>query len=58
MDWSLILVILAVVFLVGHILLDVRTIAKTVAHPRDFYWTAATLFALGGHLILDFINGA
>jgi hypothetical protein len=49
------LLVLAGVFLVAHLLADVRSMALAVHHPKDLLWTTATLVALVGHLILDYV---
>ncbi len=57
MPWSQILVALAVIFLVGHLLLDLRTIGSTLRHPKDLALTLLTVGFLVGHIVLDFIGG-
>ena len=50
------LLVLAGAFLLAHILMDVRSVYRSVRHPEDLAWTAATLAVLAGHLIMDYIG--
>ena len=49
-----VLLILTVVFLVGHLLADTRSLVHMRHHKKDWL-TLAGMAALGGHLVLDFI---
>lgn len=52
-----ILLVLALLFLAAHLVTDVRLALNLKRlHPRDSLWTGATLVALVGHLILDFVR--
>ncbi len=56
MSISEVLVILALTFLGLHLLFDLKALRQAVAHGKDIWWTAATLFVLGGHMILDMLH--
>lgn len=47
---------LAGAFLVAHVVLDLRSMAQAVNHPKDLALTIITLGVLCGHLILDYAN--
>ncbi|KKL79246.1 hypothetical protein LCGC14_2016790 [marine sediment metagenome] len=51
-----IVAVLALVFLIGHVVLDMRALVHNVRHPKDMALTIATMVFLGGHLILDWIG--
>ena len=52
-DW---LLVLAGAFLFAHVLMDVRSVCRSVRHPEDLAWTVTTLTILVGHLIMDYIG--
>ena len=51
-----ILMLLAVAFLVAHLVADLRSAILTIKHPKDGIWTALTLAALIGHLAFDYLG--
>lgn len=51
-DW---LLLLAALFLISHVALDVRSLYRNVRHPQDLAWSVITLAVLVGHLAFDFL---
>ena len=50
-----VLLYLTVLFLVGHLALDMRSLFKAVRHT-DALWTIATISFLVGHLVMDYVG--
>lgn len=50
------LMLLAIVFVVAHLIADLRSMVLTIRHPKDGIWTALTLAALMGHLAFDYLG--
>ena len=49
---------LALVFLFGHLSLDMRALVRIPGNNhKDILWTVATIVFLTGHIILDFVGG-
>lgn len=55
MSLSDVLLFVTVLFLAGHLLLDIRVMVKAVGHRRDMLLTTLTIVFLVGHLITDYV---
>ncbi len=49
------LLYVTVLFLAGHLVLDIRTLMMAVGHRRDMLLTTLTIVFLIGHLITDYV---
>ena len=52
----MILVTLVLVFLVLHLVLDMRMLVNSIRHPQDMLLTVATIIVLLVHLVLDYTS--
>ena len=52
----MILVALVLLFLVLHLVLDMRMLLHSVRHPQDALLTVATIVVLLVHLVLDYTS--
>lgn len=61
MTFGDLLAVVAVVFLAGHLLTDMRALRRVVRfgkdgeHQADAVWTVLTVVFLIGHIILDWV---
>lgn len=53
--WGETLLILAALFLISHVVLDVRSAYQHVRHPQDLGLSIVSLAVLIGHLVFDFL---
>ncbi len=55
LPWSELLALVALAFLVVHVLFDIHALKKAAESHKDLWWTSATLIALGGHIAFDML---
>ncbi len=55
MNLSDALLYVTVLFLAGHLMMDIRAMVVAVGHRRDMFLTTLTIVFLIGHLITDYV---